>query len=301
MSSTHATCLSGIFYTVALGDDCQKIAVAKQVATGTLRIINNILPDCSNLIAGAQVCIPQPCTTYLVQPNDTCWSIASANNIYASNIIAYNPSINPDCTNLLSGESVCLSPAGGVYTPTFIAGATVTQTGSYASATVSAPGPIPYGTTAQCGKYYQCNPGDNCQQISLNTSITLSLFEAINPNINAGCSNLMPGFYYCVFPTQDWNATASTSNGTMMTSVYVTAPAPTPTDTTSSCYAWHVVVSGDTCAKIETSYGITFAQFQDWNPSIDTACSKLLLSEAYCVSGPGSSSISSTAKATAKR
>ena len=55
MSSTHATCLSGIFYTVALGDDCQKIAVAKQVATGTLRIINNILPDCSNLIAGAQV------------------------------------------------------------------------------------------------------------------------------------------------------------------------------------------------------------------------------------------------------
>ena len=42
----------------------------------------------------------------------------------------------------------------------------------------------------------------------------------------------------------------------------------------------HTVISGDTCSLIETSYGITFAQFQSWNPQIDAQCSNLLLGDA---------------------
>ena len=170
-------------------------------------------------------CLPHSCSTYLVQSNDNCWSIASANSIPTSILIGYKPSLNSYCSNLISGENICNSPAAGIYTPTTINGATV-----------SPPGSIPHGTTTQCGKYYDCNVGDNCQQISLNNSITLSLFEAINPDIDAGCSNLVPGFYYCVFPTQDWNATASFTSSA--TATYVTAPAPTPSDTTNDCYVW---------------------------------------------------------------
>lgn len=29
---------------------------------------------------------------------------------------------------------------------------------------------------------------------------------------------------------------------------------------------WYVVQSGDYCAKIQDQFGITFAQFQTWNP-----------------------------------
>lgn len=57
------------------------------------------------------------------------------------------------------------------------------------------------------------------------------------------------------------------------------------TGTTSNCYEWHTVVSGDYCGLIESSYGISFAQLQLWNPNLNAACSNLLLGDAYCVHG----------------
>lgn len=253
-------------------------------------------------------CVPQACTTYLVQPGDTCWAIASVNSIRASKLISLNPTLNSDCTNLLSGTNICLSPTAGVYTPTTIAGATATRTGTYAISTVAAAGPTPYGTTVNCGGFYKVKPGDNCQQISLVQQITVALFEAINPSINSACTNLTPDLYYCVFPTADWITTRNATS-TTTTSAYATPPALTPTGTTPDCYQWyvfrphlptgplnwssknkkntntspqnrHTVVSGDYCALIESTYGITFAQFQAWNPQINASCGDLLLGDA---------------------
>lgn len=48
----NATCLSGNHYTVQSGDDIQQIAVAHNVATGTLKNLNGIFPDGTNLLAG---------------------------------------------------------------------------------------------------------------------------------------------------------------------------------------------------------------------------------------------------------
>ena len=119
-------------------------------------------------------CLPQSCEVYLVQPGDTCWSIANTYGLTFSLFSGYNPTINSQCTNLLSGVNVCLSPAAGTYTPTTIAGATVTQTGVYATATITPTSPTPFGTTSQCGRYYEAQSGDYCQQISLNNSISVS-------------------------------------------------------------------------------------------------------------------------------
>ncbi|KAL8671163.1 MAG: hypothetical protein Q9168_004340 [Polycauliona sp. 1 TL-2023] len=279
-SAYQPACLSGKTYQVAAGDSCQKIAASQGVATGTLQAINNIYPECTNLIAGSTICLPQICQTYLVQPGDTCWSIASAHGSSYSTFSGYNPTINSQCSNLLSGVNVCVSPAAGAYTPTTIAGATVTQVGVYATATVMPPSPTPFGTTAQCGRYYQAQSGDYCQRISLNNTISVPLFEQINPSINRDCTNLNPGFYYCVFPTQNWNETASGAS-----SVTVGAPAPTPSGTTNTCYTWHTVKTGDCCAKLQQQYSVTFAQLQLWNPQLDAACDNLLLGDAYCVSG----------------
>jgi hypothetical protein len=48
-STAPTFCLSGNKYTVVSGDGCLGISEAKNVPTGTLRVLNDIFPDCSNL------------------------------------------------------------------------------------------------------------------------------------------------------------------------------------------------------------------------------------------------------------
>lgn len=83
-------------------------------------------------------------------------------------------------------------------------------------------------------RYYLAQAGDYCQRIVANAGISMELFKAINPDINADCTNLISGLYYCTLPTADWNKPSTTL--TTSTSVYVSAPAPTMTGTTPNCY-----------------------------------------------------------------
>ncbi|TFK33710.1 hypothetical protein BDQ12DRAFT_670041 [Crucibulum laeve] len=272
----NAACLSGSHYTVQPGDDVQKIAVAHNVATGTLKTLNGIFPDSTNLFAGQDLCLPRMCPTYLVQANNNCATVAATDSITFAQLVNYNPLINLDCTNLISNTNICIGPSGPMYTPTTIPGAMV-MTSDFATSTVALPGATPFGTMANCGKFYEVNPGDNCQQISLNNSISVDLFKETNPLINADCTNLTPGLFYCIWPLTNWNAT----NNATTTLTIATPPALTPTGSTSNCFEWHVVVSGDTCLLITTSFGITLAQFQTWNLQINAQCSNLLLGNAY--------------------
>ncbi|TPX08542.1 uncharacterized protein E0L32_010029 [Thyridium curvatum] len=281
-----AECVTGKSYTVVGGDDCGKIASANKVPRGALLAVNNVLPDCSDLQIGQQLCLPNPCTLYNVQSGDTCGAITSSQNLTLTQLLSWNAFISPACTNLIAGDSLCVSQPGVVYTGTAIPDATATQTGVYATATVAPPGPVPHGTTAQCGKYYGVKTGDYCQLIAINNTISVDLFEAINPSIDTGCTNLVPGFYYCVFPVLGWNETTST------TSTYVTPPAPTPSGTTGNCYEWHIVVSGDDCSKIEAEYGVSIDQLRQWNPQLKSDCSNLLLDDAYCVHGDAATATS---------
>lgn len=147
---------------------------------------------------------------------------------------------------------------------------------AYATTTVQAPGPTPYGTTSQCGAYYQAQSGDTCQQVSLNQSITVTLFEEINPSINENFTDITPGFYYCTLPTINWNSTVSNSTN----STFLPAPAPTPSGSSSSCYEWYQVQAGNSCSSIETQYGITFDELVMWNPSLNSTCGNLILGDA---------------------
>lgn len=89
-----------------------------------------------------------------------------------------------------------------------------------------------------------------------NATISLDLFRAINPSINANCTNLFLGTYYCVSPVAGWN-------GTSVTSTIATPAAPTPSGTTSKvscgipgllrrrltysqCYYFYTIQKGDT-------------------------------------------------------
>jgi hypothetical protein len=50
-----------------------------------------------------------------------------------------------------------------------------------------------------------------------------------------------------------------------------------------TCSRNYTVVSGDTCSAIETKFGITFAQFYEWNPTMGNDCQTLYAGRSYCV------------------
>ena len=157
--TVSSQCTSGNHYSVKSGDDCQKIATSQSIATGTLISINNLLPDCSDLLGGATLCLPQTCSVYVTQPGDDCYSIAASQGISYVQLISYNPTLNPSCSNLLSGVNICVGQPGPVYNGTVIAGATVTRTSPYASTTATPPaGNIAHGEHCLCFQMsnFQC-------------------------------------------------------------------------------------------------------------------------------------------------
>ncbi|KAF2154796.1 carbohydrate-binding module family 50 protein [Myriangium duriaei CBS 260.36] len=276
-----ASCGTGKTYKVVSGDDCGKIAAAQGVPKGTLMSYNNVLPDCSDLQVGQPLCVPNSCKLYQIQSGDTCFGIVGKAGITITQLHSWNPFIDAFCTNLIAGDSVCVAQPGPAWTGTTIAGASATKTAIYATATVVPPGATAHGTTKSCGKYYKVNLGDDCHLIALNQTITVDLFQKINPDVNAQCSNLVEGLYYCVLPTADWN---NTDTGTT-SSCSASPAAPTPTGTTSQCCQYYTIQSGDYCGKVESSFGITMAQLMLWNPDLKSDCSNLQLGAAYCVSG----------------
>lgn len=205
-SAITSSCLSGKTYTVAQGDSCQSIAKAQSVSSGSLQIINQLLPDCSNMAMGQTLCLPVTCQTITIADGQTCASIADTFNVSMQAFIGFNPIINLDCSNLKSnGSVVCISPPLGTYTPTMIPDVVQTKTALYATQTATPPGNIGFGTTLNCGKWVLAKTGDYCQALSLSNSISLDLFFLINGGVhNPSCDNLAPGLSYCVWPTEGW-------------------------------------------------------------------------------------------------
>ena len=187
-------------------------------------------------------------------------------------LLAINPDLSQQTCANLSSVNICLSNSAGIYTPTVIAGATVTPTNIYASTTVAPPGPVATGTTRNCGKYFMARPGNTCQSVSLNFTVDATLFKQMNPEINVSCTNLIAGEYYCVQPILGWNSTVTQ---------IIPAPGPTVSGTTNTCYNWHIVVSGEYCALLENQYGITMTQLQQCNLGLANDCSNLALGDAY--------------------
>ncbi|CAN9150812.1 unnamed protein product [Alternaria alternata] len=272
-----AACVGGRTHEVTSGENCVAISKANHVSTGALITMNSLRLDCTNLQLGQKLCLPAACDDYVVQSGDTCVGIAKQFSVPFHQLTAWNPTINPHCTNLLVDQNLCIGPPGGEATFTTVPGATATQTAIYATATAARPTPVAEGTTTKCGKYYLVQPGDYCEIVALNQTVPLNWFLGMNPQIDNACGNLLSGFNYCVQPTSDWNTTG--------TSEPVPAPTSTPPGTISECYEWYVIQSGDYCGKVQDQFGITFAQLQAWNPALEDDCSNLLLDVAYCVNG----------------
>lgn len=99
-------------YLVPPGDSCDAISLSKEVSTYSIIRAGGLRPDCSNLAAGASLCLPSPCSLDRVRKGDDCASIvARYPGVTRESLLSWNPNIDPICTNIadLVGTFICLT------------------------------------------------------------------------------------------------------------------------------------------------------------------------------------------------
>jgi hypothetical protein len=204
----------GKFELVTPNAGCYDIAAANCITLSEIYSWNPALNgDCSGLYLDYYVCVgllsgATPTTTsngggsttptptqsgmasqrdrfYLVQKDDRCADIASAEGISLSDLYSWNPALNGDCSGLWPDYSICVGRSGS--------GVTTTTT------TTSAPGgtptPTQAGMTAGCQSFYLVKSGDGCYDIATSHGIALDQFYAYNPAVGNDCSGLWPNYY----------------------------------------------------------------------------------------------------------
>ncbi|KAF4217196.1 hypothetical protein CNMCM5878_006440 [Aspergillus fumigatiaffinis] len=98
----------------------------------------------------------------------------------------------------------------------------------------------------------------------------------------------------CVKSDESSSTTPSTTATPSATATSPSSTAPTSTGSSATCSKEYTVVSGDSCAAIESEFGIIFAQFYSWNPDIGSNCEHLQIGNTYCVAGPDTSTSTTT-------
>ncbi|KAF9480726.1 hypothetical protein BDN70DRAFT_992517 [Pholiota conissans] len=257
--------------------------------------------DCPTLTSGEAVCVlvfnatatfapvptnvaPGTITTsceayYTVVSDDTCPIVEMKNNVTDAQFKQWNPEINPTCSNLVLGEAYCVSMAS--------------QSNSSSTTTAIPPPPtnVAAGTnTTGCIAYYTIVSDDTCPVVETKNNITDAQFRLWNPEINAGCTNILLGEAYCVamatptITTMPSRSPTSTPSGSP-TSSPGSVPTNIATGTWTNCTTYHTIISGDSCATVESSANIAIADFLKWNPEVTINCN-IDLDEAYCTLGP---------------
>ncbi|KAF8537777.1 hypothetical protein BDD12DRAFT_780083 [Trichophaea hybrida] len=300
-------------YKVQQGDTCNGIAAAHGISTANFFLYNpTINSDCGNMLAGLNYCIgpdakapakrtkkmirrasaPPKCPfgKYNVISGDSCQQIAAKTNTAAEAIIAANPLINSQCTNLAIGQIICLPGACDTYIP---------------------------------------QNGETCATVAQEHKITVKEFLIWNPYINSQCSNMFAGLSYCVSRPGSLKPRAGLSNvpnlgrkirrATCAFGSYTVVEGDTCETVSNklsvsteqlillnnldqncdnlilgstvclpqSCSIYNVQ-SGENCASVAQEHGLTLQQFKNLNPDINNQCSNLFANFNYCIGPPAS-------------
>ncbi|PPQ83437.1 hypothetical protein CVT25_007028 [Psilocybe cyanescens] len=318
-----ASCaLIGHNITVASNSTCSALSTQYSVSEPDILAANPTLQalNCtSGIRSQTQLCLPQSCTLYTPQSNQTCQNVvddvnskalAGSNNITVAQLQSFNPSINTLCSNngITSGNTtICITPHGGFANIDNGGGSAVPSASP--TAVVAPPGQTAPGTTSACGRWYLVQPNNFCQQVALNNSIALDDFLTLNPEVNANCTNLWANYYYCVAPYPPFNQatttgpiiTANFSSATLMTIPLTTATATTPLPVLPSytgmpaptnlaggtiangCGYYYNVNAGDNCTSVEQYFNITDTDFKNYNENPSVPCPSLTVGSAVCV------------------
>ncbi|TQB68082.1 hypothetical protein MPDQ_004049 [Monascus purpureus] len=201
---------------------------------------------------------------YVVKSGDSCAGIvAEFGNFTLAQFYSWNPAVGSTCSYLDIGDAVCIGTASS----TSASSATSTATATTASSTLEP------NTDPSCTKYHKVVAGDSCVDIEQEYGITAAEFLAWNPTVGSSCSGLWLGYLVCVDAPAI--ASSSTTPTATSTSTSTSAVPDVEPSTVADCTKYHLVVSGDDCQTIEAQYGITAAQFNEWNPYVGAGCESL--------------------------
>ncbi|KAI1334783.1 hypothetical protein F5Y15DRAFT_420562 [Xylariaceae sp. FL0016] len=127
------------------------------------------------------------------------------------------------------------------------------------------------GYDPDCTSTYSVERGDTCDEIrdKFNGTFTTPEFFEWNPQVNANCSNLLPGEIVCV--------------GVGETGPIPPCPVPVKPGLVSNCDACYKIVSGDYCDLVASKNGIPASDLYLWNPDLTSSCSNLEIGYNYCV------------------
>ena len=139
--------------------------------------------------------LPGCCSTYTVKLGDNATAIASSHGLTWPKFLEFNPLIHHNGSNLEAGYNVCLTAPQGTPSKDCTAKATRSDT----SAGKAQPSLAP-GTSGKCRLTHVAVSGDDCLRLA--PSGNVSHLYSLNPSINSGCTNLVPGLIYCVSPPE---------------------------------------------------------------------------------------------------
>ncbi|KAF5874875.1 uncharacterized protein Bfra_003324 [Botrytis fragariae] len=167
------------------------------VQASVLDLLPRLLQPESNIVERANATTTGDCSLHTIQSGDTCFTIASANNVTWAQLTSWNSDLTSTCSNLQDLASVCVTNPLGTYAmPTNTVGVT-----SIVTAAAALPTAAMGGSNTDCGQWYQIQgDGDYCDYMSETFDISLSDFLFLNPEVWANCTNLWAGSYYCVEP-----------------------------------------------------------------------------------------------------
>ncbi|KAF4969334.1 hypothetical protein FSARC_3409 [Fusarium sarcochroum] len=224
-------CLTNKYYTTKEGDTCDSIAKANPGVAGVYLYMGNqeLIGDCRGLRAGLKLCLPPACPTYVVKPDDTCFSIERAQGLQMDAVEDLNSWINVDCTNLhkatdFYGKPICIGPFGASSSSASLMSNDDSSVASLGLEFSSANGPavmltnppeeadVADGTTMKCGLWHVIKEGETCEDICAAHEICEEdVMYTVNPSLPQDAKkcakSLVPGKALCVAPISGWNTT----------------------------------------------------------------------------------------------
>ncbi|EFQ32525.1 LysM domain-containing protein [Colletotrichum graminicola] len=208
---------------------------------------NSIIPSVTEAPPTTTTCAGK---TYVIQPNDDCFSISVSQSIGTEWLLQDN-NLFAFCHEFPTEGNLCLVNTCDVYTVL---------------------------------------ESDTCKTITKQFGINDAQLRAWNPSINAGCYNLdkMIGAQLCV--SKPGTPYVEPEPTTLAPSIPTTAaPLPTnvAVDTNDHCGKFYEVRLGDYCNLLTVKFSISLNDFRFLNPAINENCTNLYAEESYCVQAVG--------------
>ncbi|PWY68696.1 hypothetical protein BO83DRAFT_400387 [Aspergillus eucalypticola CBS 122712] len=319
-STTATPTCTGHTYISKEGDTCKSISKANSVSTDQLIKVNKLDYSCSTLASGTTLFIQDTCTVFTVQQNQTCNDIVKGQLFGLVQLIGWNLIIHQTCDNLelMVGRIICILPPGGGEfsissinkTSSGLLSSLITSwvpgtpviimdniTTSWYSPiidpnyTPSIPTFTPNATLssllAERTKYCWITAEDENNSFIPEDDLADNCYSLYESYCDLGPTDPVPSLFPSAIPISctPISSSASTTNSSPATTTTsgIATPTPTQPNVTNHCTKFHKVIDRDTCATISKQYGISQANFLEWNPDVGDDCKSLWLDYYVCV------------------